>query len=469
MNQTNIPPVNQANRPLVSVGNGNQVKWGDFPVTQQVANTGGGSTLPTGTGTGQMIWWNGTSWVVTTTPTTGSYLYWNGTTWTNATAGDATKIQGYSVNITGIGNGDLLYWSNVGSTQQWLTGPTPTGDGQLQYWNTALGGHWSLSAAATSTGQALVWNNSTLTWGPANITLAGDVTGSAGANTVVKIQNYPVSMAGVGNGDVLYWSNVGTTQWVTGPTPTINGQTLIWNSSTSSWNVGIPSASGTAGGDLSGTYPNPTVIKLQNYPVNVTGLSGSGGFMYYTSTGSQFVFSGTPTGTGSIMYWNGSGYVSTSAPSSTGVLQWNSGSSTYSYVAVGGSTPNNDAWSANPQTTAQAIPYNGTAPYVQAVNSVAFNNGSYTFSKFLVTWSAAQSNAASGTSNLTVNIVETGGILVGLYTVGQVLTTTRNTFSGSFVYTQATPASSTMTLQFSWQSNITGQLNWSNLSVVGIS
>ena len=467
MNQTNIPPVNQANRPLVSVGNGNQVKWGDFPVVQQtIPTTTGGSTLPTGTGTGQMIWWNGTAWVVTSTPASGKYFYWNGTAWVGGTAGDATKIQGYPVNITGIGNGDVLYWSNVGSTQQWLTGPTPTGDGQLQYWNTSLSGHWSLSAAATSTGQALVWNNSTLTWGPANITLAGDVTGSAGANTVVKVQNYPVNMTGVANGDVLYWSNVGSVQqWVTGPTPTTNGQTLIWNSSTTSWNVGTPTASGTAGNDLSGTYPNPTVIRLQNYPVNVTGLSGSGGFMYYTSTGSQFVFSGSPTGAGSIMYWNGSGYVST-APSSTGVLQWNSGSSTYSYVSVGGSTPNNDAWSANPQTSGVTV---GTSP--ATINSVSFNTGSFVYSKFLVTFSMAQTGAVSASATLTVNIIEgSGSALVANYAVGQALTTSRNTYSGSVVYvplsTVSTP--STMTLQCNWNTG-SGLINYSTLSVVGIS
>ena len=232
----NIPNTNTPNLVLQSVGNGsNDSRWG---------TSGGGSTLPTGTGTGQMIWWNGTSWVVTSTPATGKYFYWNGSAWVGGTAGDATSIDGYPVNVTGVGNGDVLYWSNVGAVQQWLTGPTPTGDGQIQYWNTSLSGHWSLSAAATTTGQALVWNNSTLTWGPANITLAGDVTGSAGANTVVNIQNYPVNITGVGNGDLLYWSNVGTTQWLTGPTPTITGQYYAWNAGLGAWALATSSGGG---------------------------------------------------------------------------------------------------------------------------------------------------------------------------------------------------------------------------------
>jgi hypothetical protein len=296
----NIPNTNTPNLVLQSVGNGsNDSRWG---------TSGGGSTLPTGTGTGQMIWWNGTGWVVTVTPTTDNYLYWNGTAWANAVAGDATSIDGYPVNVTGVGNGDVLYWSNVGAVQQWLTGPTPTGDGQLQYWNTSLGGHWSLSAAATATGQALVWNNSTLTWGPANITLAGDVTGSAGANTVVKIQNYPVNMTGVANGDVLYWSNVGAVQqWLTSATPTVTGQVLIWNNTTGSWTAGVPTASGTAGGDLSGTYPNPTVAKVQNYPVNMTGVA-NGDVLYWSNVGSvqQWVTGPTPTANGQTLIWNSS-------------------------------------------------------------------------------------------------------------------------------------------------------------------
>jgi len=232
----NIPNTNTPNLVLQSVGNGsNDSRWG---------TSGGGSTLPTGTGTGQMIWWNGTAWVVTVTPATNKYFYWNGSAWANATVGDATSIQGYPVNITGIGNGDVLYWSNVGAVQQWLTGPTPTGDGQLQYWNTSSSGHWSLSAAATTTGQALVWNNSTLTWGPANITLAGDVTGATGANTVVNIQNYPVNLTVLGNGDLLYWSNVGTNQWLTGPTPTITGQYYAWNAGLGAWALATSSGGG---------------------------------------------------------------------------------------------------------------------------------------------------------------------------------------------------------------------------------
>ena len=255
----NIPNTNTPNLILQSVGNGsNDSRWG---------TSGGGSTLPTGTGTGQMIWWNGTGWVVTITPTTGSYLYWNGTAWANAVAGDATSIDGYPVNVTGLStSGQMLFWTNLGGTGQWVTTYVPTGTGSMLFWN---GLSWeSTSTTGIATGNVLVWNNTTSKWVPGNLTLAGDVTGSAGANTVVKIQNYPV---------------------------------------------------------------------------NITGLTGTGGFMFYQSTGSQFVFSGIPTGTGSIMYWNGSGYVSTPPPGGTGYLQWTGSAYTFGTGGGGGGLTNNDA------------------------------------------------------------------------------------------------------------------------------
>ena len=217
----NIPNTNTPNLVLQSVGNGsNDSRWG---------TSGGGSTLPTGTGTGQMIWWNGTAWVVTTTPATNKYFYWNGSAWANATAGDATSIQGYAVNVAGLStSGQMLYWTNLGGTGQWVTTYVPTGTGSMLFWN---GISWeSTSTTSIATGNVLIWNNSTSKWAPGNITLAGDVTGATGANTVVKLQNYPVNVVSIAHGEMLWWSNIsGYQQFITGPKPITTGQYYAWD------------------------------------------------------------------------------------------------------------------------------------------------------------------------------------------------------------------------------------------------
>jgi len=443
----NIPNTTTNGLVLTSVGNGsNDSQWavasgGGSGITQLTGDvTAGpgsgsvaaivakinGSPLGTTTGatTGYVLTWNGTAWApaavspsgsaggdlagtypnptvakingtalgTLTGATNGYVLTWNSSSSTWVAAASGSTLGGYAVNVSALNpttdTGAMLTFNYNSFTglSQWVETYVPTGTGSVFFWN---GTNWeSTSTTGIATGNVLVWNNSTSKWVPGNITLAGDVTGATGANTVVKIQNYPV---------------------------------------------------------------------------NVTGLTGSGSFMFYSTTGSQFNFSNSPSATGSIMYWNGSTYVSTT-PSGTGVLQWNSGSSTYSYVSVGGSTPNNDAWGANPQTTAVAIVSSGGT----TVNQVTFNNDTYTYSRFLVTWSGSQSNATSVATNVRV-IVNDGSNLAASIVVGQTTTTSRNVFAGSFVYDQATPVSSTMYLQFQWvTSGATGQINWSSLTVTGI-
>ncbi len=78
----------------------------------------------------------------------------------------------------------------------------------------------SVSSALPTDGFVLSWNAASNSWIPASpgsgVALAGDVTGTAGANTVVKIQGNPVSATAPTTNYVLAWNG---TQWIsTNPT-----------------------------------------------------------------------------------------------------------------------------------------------------------------------------------------------------------------------------------------------------------
>ena len=300
MNQTNIPPVNQANRPLVSVGNGNQVKWGDFPVTQQVANTGGGT--------------------VTTL---------NGDVTGSPTSNQVVSLQGQTLAIAGLnfpGNGSLFQYTTA--TNSWTTVSAPTVVGQILSWN---GGAWvQNSTTAPSNGNTLVWSSAVSKWVPSAITLNGDITGSSTSNQIQSFKgqtlaitgsNFPVSgsimqystsinswttgSAPTQNGQILQWNGFAWAQSDT-PAPS-NGQTLIWNSSiapTGKWTPGNI----TLAGEVTGSTSSTSVVKLITYTLPVTGAI-NGNFLYYSSTSGKWEYGGSRSGgatpsVGDVPIWN---------------------------------------------------------------------------------------------------------------------------------------------------------------------
>ena len=345
-----------------------------------------------------------------------------------------------------------------------------------------------------------------------SVTLAGDVTGPSGSNTVAKINGsplgttvgandgyaltwsnalslwvpalptldgYPVNLLSLNPttdyGSTIYFSNIAINQFI--PTlPPVNSSVQFWNGST--WKPTI-AASSSVDQYLKWNYSTSTwspsvVTAIQGMAVSGTTSPSDGSLMYWNNLSQQWLFTSmtsTPgfgsIGNGSILYWDGGKYTFTPSPNGggNGAVQWDDSAKKYTIVAVAGSTPNNDAWSANPQSTALPV---GTSPV--AINSVVFNTDTYVYSKFLITFSMGQANAQSASATLSVNIIEgPSNALVANFAIGQALTTTRNTYSGSLVYVPLSPVvtNSTMTMRCNWNTG-TGQINFSTITVVGI-
>lgn len=73
----------------------------------------------------------------------------------------------------------------------------------------------NVGGTPTTTNQTLVYNSSTTQWEVSQVTLSGDVTGAANANTVVKLQGRNLSSSAPSSGQALVWNNT-SSQWEPG-------------------------------------------------------------------------------------------------------------------------------------------------------------------------------------------------------------------------------------------------------------
>ncbi len=197
---------------------------------------------------------------------TGQVLKWSGSAWTpqiDNGGTDAQTLSFTSPNLS-ISGGNSINLSAINTDAQALTYTPATG-------LLAISGGNNVTITGTLPGGAAggdltgTYPNPTITNGVINSAKILDGTIATADLADNSITSVKVVDGTLTNADISASAGIAATKVAAGT----NGQVLTTVAGSTAW-AAAPTASGTAGGDLNGTYPNPTVDGLQGRPVTNT-------------------------------------------------------------------------------------------------------------------------------------------------------------------------------------------------------
>lgn len=209
--------------------------WGPGDIYTTGAISGSGATLADpirladGTGVGDLVQWDGTTWVVGgSTPTTGQLLRWTGTLWQPGGVTNTARLTGVGsaaspldIAAQGATLGHLFIWNGT----SWQPGGITNSARLTGIGNAAI--PLDLAQQGAGVGQFLRWSGTS--WAPGGTAVTAPVQGDGSVTSPIKLVD------GVAKGQIYFWDTGSNSFILSNNIAPTDGQVLTWDNTLGVW------------------------------------------------------------------------------------------------------------------------------------------------------------------------------------------------------------------------------------------